>query len=41
MYDKIKKYYGLGLWDERRVRDAVNKNIITAEQFQLITGKQY
>ena len=41
MYDKIKKYYGLGLWDERRVHEAVNKNIITAEQFKAITGKDY
>ena len=41
MYDKIKKYYGLGLWDERRVREAVNKNIITEEQFKAITGKDY
>ena len=39
MYEKIKQYYEQGLWDEARVREAVAKNIITAEQFKAITGK--
>ena len=39
MFEKIKEWYRLGLWDERRVRDAVAKNVITPEQFKLITGK--
>ncbi len=39
MYEKIKKYYEQGLWDEQRVREAVAKNVITAEQFKEITGK--
>lgn len=39
MFEKIKEWYRLGLWDERRVRDAVAKNIITPEQFKQITGK--
>ena len=38
MYEKIKKYYEQGLWDESRVREAVAKNVITAAQFQEITG---
>lgn len=41
MYEKIKKYYELGTWSEQRVRDAVNKNVITAEQFKEITGKEF
>ena len=39
MYEKIKQYYEQGLWDEARVREAVAKNVITAEQFKAITGK--
>ena len=41
MYEKIKKYYESGVWNERRVRDAVVKGVITAEQFTEITGKAY
>ncbi len=39
MYEKIKKYYEQGLWDEQRVREAHAKGIITPEQFKEITGK--
>ena len=39
MFEKIKKYYDAGVWDEHRVREAVAKNVITAEQFKEITGK--
>ena len=39
MYEKIKKYYEHGLWDEQRVREAVAKGIIDGEQFKAITGK--
>ena len=39
--EKVKKYYELGLWTEQRVRDAVTKNAITAEEFKAITGKDY
>ncbi len=41
MYEKIKEYYERGLWSEARVRDAVEKGAITAEQFREITGKEY
>lgn len=40
-YDQIKKYYELGLWTEKRVRDAVLKGIITPEEYAQITGKSY
>ena len=39
MFEKIKKYYELGVWSEQRVREAVAKNIITPEEFKAITGK--
>ena len=39
MFEKIKKYYDSGVWSEQRVREAVAKNVITAEEFKKITGK--
>ena len=39
MFEKIKKYYDAGVWSEQRVREAVAKNVITAEEFKEITGK--
>ncbi|MBQ3399561.1 MAG: XkdX family protein [Synergistaceae bacterium] len=39
MYEKIKRWYEIGVWDEKRVREAVAKNVITPEQFTKITGK--
>ena len=39
MFEKIKKYYDAGVWSEERVREAVAKNVITAEEFKTITGK--
>ena len=45
-FDKVKKYYttfynGKRMWDEDRVRNAVVKNMITTEEFEEITGKDY
>lgn len=40
-FDLVKKYYDKNLWSEKMVRDAVVKNWITEEEFELITGKQY
>lgn len=39
MLEKIKQWYRNGQWSEQRVREAVAKNLITAEQFKEITGK--
>ena len=39
--DTVKKYYDLRVWDETRVRNAVVKNWITAEEFEEIVGKEY
>ncbi|MBR0151794.1 MAG: XkdX family protein [Synergistaceae bacterium] len=41
MFEKIKTWYDLGVWNEQRVRDAVEKGKITPEQFKKITGKNY
>ena len=37
-YDKVKRYYNLGMWNEVRVRNAVKKNWITEEEFKEITS---
>lgn len=31
-YEKVKRYYDSGLWSAKRVRDAVDKGWITAEE---------
>lgn len=41
MFRKIKEYFCMGLWDEHKVRNAVAKGKITAEEFKEITGKDY
>lgn len=40
-YEKVKKYYNLGLWNIERVRNAVVKKWITKEEFEEITGEEY
>lgn len=40
-YDMVKKYYDEGLWNITRVRNAVVKGWITAEEFEEITGIPY
>lgn len=40
-YETVKKYYVMGIWEERKVRDAVRMSWITAEEFRQITGKDY
>lgn len=41
MYEKIKKYYDTGLWNEERVRNMVIKGIITEEEYKDIIGREY
>jgi uncharacterized XkdX family phage protein len=41
MFEKIKKWYKQGLWTAEMVRNAVEKGVITAEQFKEITGGDY
>ena len=40
-FEKIKFYYEMGFWDIERVKNAVIKGKITAEQFKEITGQDY
>jgi hypothetical protein len=41
MYDKIKYYYDNEYWDVTRVKNAVDKEAITEEEYQEITGFTY
>ena len=41
MKEKIEKWYKLNLWTFDMVKNAVEKGIITKEQYTEITGKQY
>jgi hypothetical protein len=36
MFEKIKKWYKQGLWNENMVRNALNKGVITEEQLNEI-----
>lgn len=40
-YEMIKKNYEKGLWNKQMVAVAVQKNIITNEQYKEITGVNY
>lgn len=40
-FEKVKSYYERGPWDISRVRNAVVKGWITAEEYFMITGKVY
>lgn len=40
-YDKVKYYYILEMWNEVRVRNAVEMKWITEAEFKEITGKDY
>lgn len=38
-YEIIKLNFDRGLWNKQMVAVAVNKHVITAEQYQTITGE--
>ena len=40
-YSKVKLWYSMKMWNETRVRNAVNMDWITKEEFAEITGKDY
>ena len=40
-FKKVKSYYDNGLWSVERVRNAVVKSWITAEEYKIITGEDY
>lgn len=41
MFEKIKKWYKQGLWTTEMVRNAVDKGVLTPEQYREITGNTY
>lgn len=38
-FDKIKRWYDSGLWDDKKVRDAADKGQITEEEYNEIVNK--
>ena len=40
-FKKVKGYYDSGLWSIERVRNAVVKGWITAQEYKTITGEVY
>ena len=40
-FAEVKEFFDKGIWSEKNVRNAVVKEWITAEEFKLITGKDY
>lgn len=40
-YETIKKNFERGLWSRAQVKVAVRKGVITAEQYEEITGEKY
>ena len=40
-FELVNGHFLRGFWNEIRVRNAVAKKWITAEEFQQITGKKY
>lgn len=38
MYEKIKRYYDLGLYTQAQVAQFVQKGKLTSQQYQSITG---
>lgn len=41
MKEKIKAWYKFGLWTKGMVRSAVVKTVLTAAEYQEITGEEY
>ncbi len=39
-YNRVKRYYDNGFWSKEMVRRVVNI-LITAEEYELITGESY
>ena len=41
MRERIEKWYKLGLWTQDMVRNAVKKGILSAQDYEEITGEKY
>ena len=40
-FELLKGYFNDGLWDEKRMKNAVVKSWITMDEFESIVGKEY
>lgn len=40
-FEKVKRFFIQGVWDEGRVKDAVEREWITDVEYKEITGKKY
>ena len=40
-YNKVKKWYDMGMWGAEAVKNAVKKGWITADEYKEITGEDY
>lgn len=40
-FEKVKRYYDEGFWNNVRVRNAVIKGYITEAEYKEITGEEY
>lgn len=40
-FEKFKRYYDSGLWNEERVRNVMLVGAITKDEYELITGKNF
>lgn len=41
MYERIKRYYDLGVWTKSRVKSAVEKGAISEQEYAEIVGEDY
>lgn len=41
MFEKVKRFYDMGLYSKAQVAQFVNKGKLTAEEYQTITGEEY
>lgn len=41
MFKRIEKFFEMGIYTEKQVRQFCDKKAITPEQFKEITGKEY
>ena len=40
MKQQIEKWYRMGLWNSHQVRQAVEKGLLTEDEYRQITGKE-
>lgn len=41
MFEKVKRFYDMGLYSNAQVAQFVNKGKLTADEYQTITGEEY